>query len=70
VDEVHAHMQASDTGVITLPLEWLKAGRRRAREAQAHTGCNNMVAVMEYWAGEDHGARLDLVYVDPFGGAV
>jgi hypothetical protein len=52
------------TGKSNVPKDWVQRGRRRAREAMAHTGGDDMVSVMEYWAAKEHDARLELVYVD------
>ena len=49
-------------GTTPIPREWLKRGRQRAREAQAHTNDSDWLAVMTYWASKDHGAGLEVVY--------
>lgn len=59
VDEIAAHRQAN--GNTHLPAEWLKAGRRRRGEAASHTGKNEMVAALWYWARKDHNARLEVI---------
>ncbi|ELR85686.1 MULTISPECIES: hypothetical protein [Mycobacterium] len=59
VDEITAHRQAN--GTTHLPAEWLKAGRRRRGEAASHTGKNEMVAALWYWARKDHNARLEVI---------
>lgn len=70
VDDLRAHALVSGTGVMTLPPQWLRAGRQRASEARAHTGSSDMVSGLQYWAEKDHGARLEIIYVDlPSGGA-
>lgn len=43
------------------PQEWIKAGRRRAREAMAATGSDFVLDIMRYWAQKDHGAALEIV---------
>ena len=48
-------------GPAALPAEWVKQGRRRAREAMSRTGTTAMVDAMAYWAGKDHGAKLVLM---------
>lgn len=54
------------TDIMMLPAEWMKSGRRRAKEARAH-GHDDMVGAMTYWAEKDHGASLVIEYV-PAGG--
>lgn len=49
-------------GASPIPREWVKRGRRRAREAMAHTGSSAMLDALEYWAHKDHGAALEVVY--------
>lgn len=49
-------------GTTRLPTEWLKRGRRRAREAMAHTGSDAMLDNLRYWARQDHAAELEVVY--------
>ena len=46
-----------------MPPQWAQAGRRRTREAQAHTGTNDLVSVLRYWAERDHGAQLRIEHV-------
>lgn len=55
-------------GRTALPPEWLKSGRRRSKEAQAH-GHTDMVGAMSYWAKMDHGADLVIEHGDWYGGA-
>ncbi|OBB07093.1 hypothetical protein A5668_01385 [Mycolicibacterium fortuitum] len=70
VEEIRAHSGGEQgTGVMTLPQEWVKAGRRRAKEAHAH-GHGGMVEAMTYWAARDHGACLEIEYTDLGGKAV
>jgi hypothetical protein len=69
VEDIRSHGHSEGTGVLTLPPEWIRAGRQRAKEAQAHTGSDAMVSGLEYWAMKDHGARLEIVYEDLPGGA-
>lgn len=49
-------------GAPRIPREWVKRGRRRTREAQAATGCTDLLDVLRYWADRDHGAALEVVY--------
>lgn len=39
--------------MTVFPAEWIKAGRRRTREAQAATGKDDILAVLAYWARKD-----------------
>ncbi|MEZ0385239.1 hypothetical protein [Mycobacterium sp. pW045] len=57
------------TGKSNIPEDWILRGRRRAKEAMAHTGSDDMVSALEYWALKEHDARLELVYVGLDGGA-
>lgn len=50
-------------GTMGLPPEWLKSGRRRSKEAQAH-GHTDTVGAMTYWAKKDPGADLVIEYGD------
>ena len=63
-EELVAAQGRRDTanGYRTLPAEWLRAGRRRARESAAHTGSNGMVSSLTYWVRKDRGAELQIVY--------
>lgn len=45
---------------VTLPDEWARQGRRRAREAEAHTGSNDVVETLAYWASRDLNAAVTL----------
>ena len=49
-------------GSTSVPADWVKRGRRRAREAQAHTGSTAMLDSLRYWAMRDHGATLEVIY--------
>lgn len=51
---ISAHFKRS----MKIPDEWVKSGRRRAKEAQASTGVNAMVDGLIYWARKDHGADI------------
>ncbi|WP_406816191.1 hypothetical protein [Mycobacterium sp. M23085] len=65
-EELVTALSARDTtnGYTTFPPEWIRNGRRRAREAFAHTKSNDMVSSLTYWARKDRGAELQLVYED------
>lgn len=39
--------------MTVFPAKWIKAGRRRTREAQAATGKDDILAVLAYWARKD-----------------
>lgn len=45
---------------IPMRPEWLDAGRRRAEEAAAATGTEDVFAALEYWAQKDFGAAVRL----------
>lgn len=49
-------------GVSAIPNMWVKRGRRRSREAMAHTGSDAMLDGLRYWARKDHGAELEVIY--------
>ncbi|BDB44554.1 MULTISPECIES: hypothetical protein [Mycobacterium] len=49
-------------GRVRLPREWVRRGKRRAREAMAHTGSDTMTDCLRYWARKDHNAELQVVY--------
>ena len=59
-----ADIQALPTagGSSPIPRDWVRRGRRRAREAQAHTGSTAMLDALEYWADKEHGATITIVY--------
>jgi hypothetical protein len=40
----------------------VQRGRRRSSEAQAHTGSDFILDILEFWAQKDHGATLKVVY--------
>lgn len=60
---VRAHSAKSTLGSQTpIPDAWVKAGRRRAREAMAATGRDDMCSALAYWARRDLGVDVvDLV---------
>lgn len=49
-------------GGSPIPREWVKRGRRRAREAMARTGSDNVLDVLDYWADKEHGTSVTVVY--------
>ncbi len=49
-------------GCIRIPSEWVKRGKRRVKEAEAHTGSDFVLDIMQFWAQRDHGADLEVVY--------
>jgi hypothetical protein len=44
--------------MTAFPAEWLKAGKRRVKEASAATGTNQLLEILEYWADRDLGAVI------------
>lgn len=59
VELIKAHAKHNTrNGHITVPAEWIKAGRRRASEAAAATGSRDMLDSLRYWAKRDHGAQI------------
>lgn len=58
-DAITAHMKSHIIHDMTaFPAEWLKAGKRRVKEASASTGTNQLLEILEYWADRDLGAVL------------
>lgn len=51
-------------GYTSFPEAWLKAGRRRAKEAAAATGENDLFTILSYWAKRDRDAVIVLVEED------
>lgn len=49
-------------GQMRIPREWARRGKRRAKEAMAHTGSTELIDVLCYWANRDHGAELRVVH--------
>lgn len=49
-------------GASPIPTEWIRRGRRRAKEARAHTHSDAMLESLRYWAEKDHGATLAVVH--------
>ncbi len=47
------HSTAAGT---VFPQTWLQAGRRRAREAAAATGENDILSALSFWAARDRNA--------------
>lgn len=43
-----------------LPEVWAKSGLRRRKEAEAHTGSNDLLDGFAYWADRDHGAAIEI----------
>jgi len=69
---VAAHFAAA-TGVVgpdgvervAMPDTWVRAGKRRALEAVAHTGVDGLLPTLTYWAAKDRGAQLEIVHGHP-----
>jgi hypothetical protein len=59
-----AAVEALDYAKEALPREWLPRGKRRAKEAMAHTGSTAMLDSLKYWARQDHNAELEVVYYE------
>lgn len=54
------HMGATiAAGHVQFPATWIKAGKRRSKEAAARTGSNNVFDVLSYWAARDLGAVIE-----------
>jgi hypothetical protein len=69
VELVRAHSAKVTCGGSTpIPDAWLKAGRRRAREAMAATGCEDMCSSLTYWAQKDFG--VDVLHLADGGVAI
>lgn len=49
-------------GHMRLPREWMRQGKRRTQEAQAHTSSTDLLETLRYWARKDHGATLAVRY--------
>uniref|UniRef100_A0A5Q5BKV4 Uncharacterized protein n=2 Tax=unclassified Mycobacterium TaxID=2642494 RepID=A0A5Q5BKV4_MYCSS len=49
-EDIVAHSTDPSTD---FPNAWIRAGRRRSREAQAATGKDDILAVLAYWARKD-----------------
>ena len=54
-DEIRA---AGVSSIEALPVEWLKAGRRRSAEARAVTGTNDALTALRYWAAKEFNREL------------
>jgi hypothetical protein len=50
--------KSTRAGQTPMPEAWLKAGRRRAREAMAATGHSDMCSALAYWARRDFGTDV------------
>jgi hypothetical protein len=61
-DLVSAHWRHSPSDAyVTFPPAWMRAGKRRAKEAVAHTGKDDLLSVLEYWVRQA-GSELEIVY--------
>ncbi|OBI28187.1 hypothetical protein [Mycolicibacter sinensis] len=45
-------------GALRFPPEWIRAGKRRSKEAAAATGSNDVFDILAYWARRDLGAEV------------
>lgn len=61
VETTAVHALPIADGAMRIPPEWVKRGKRRAREAMAHTGGRGVIDVLRYWAQRDHNAELKVV---------
>lgn len=58
-DTVEHHMKTHIVkGALRFPPEWVKAGKRRSKEAAAATGSNDVFDILAYWAKRDLGAEI------------
>jgi hypothetical protein len=58
--DITAHMKSHVMHDMTaFPADWLKAGKRRVKEASAATGTNSLLEILEFWAARD----LDAIIV-------
>jgi hypothetical protein len=65
-DTVEQYMRTNIVGgALRFPPEWIKAGRRRSKEAAAATGSNDVFDILAYWARRDLGAEI--VFTDDGG---
>lgn len=55
VQQIVEHRGVGRDGTIMLPDALVQAGRRRAKEVRMHTGQDEMVSSLHYWAEKDHG---------------
>lgn len=63
IEEVHARTRGEHgLANMQLPNKWVRQGRRRASEARASTGKDDVVSVLRYWAEQEHGAELEIQY--------
>lgn len=56
------HVLPMKDGASPIPREWVRRGKRRSNEAQAHTGSDFILDILQYWAHHDHDADLKVVY--------
>jgi hypothetical protein len=45
---------AAMLNLTDMPAEWHQQGRRRSKEAAAHTGSEDLLDILEYWAAKDY----------------
>lgn len=58
-DTVEKYMTANIIGgALRFPPEWIKAGKRRSKEAAAATGSNDMFDILAYYARRGLGAEI------------
>jgi hypothetical protein len=62
VEAEAVHDLPMTNGTSPIPREWVRRGKRRAKEAMAHTGSDALLDSLRYWARKDHSADLEVVY--------
>lgn len=68
-DDITEYMKTHIIDDMTVfPSAWLKAGKRRVKEASAAIGTNQLLEILEYWAHRDLDAVLVLIDDDAAGG--
>lgn len=58
VTEAEAKQLRVDHGTTHLPADWIKRGRRRAKEAKRWGADESMLGALAYWAAKDLDAQL------------
>jgi hypothetical protein len=57
-DQMTNHLATNGTGPVQFPPEWIKAGKRRSKEAAAAIGSNDVFDILDHWARRDLGATV------------
>lgn len=58
VTEAEAKQLRVDHGTTHLPADWIKRGKRRAKEAKRWGSDDSMLGALDYWAAKDLGAQI------------